>query len=127
MAQRRTLVTVTTPTISSLLRMIVSGQLALPRPRRPYTWTKSEGRDLLQAMWEGRDIGSLVIAQLHAADMTLDNLVKVTIFLSDRRYIPEYRQVRSEVMGERRPALTCIITGIFDTAWLLEIEAVACA
>ena len=66
MAQRRTLVTVTTPTISSLLRMIVRGQLALPRPRRPYTWTKSEGRDLLQAMWEGRDIGSLVIAQLHA-------------------------------------------------------------
>ena len=68
-----------------------------------------------------------VIAQLHAADMTLDNLVKVTIFLSDRRYIPEYRQVRSEFLGERRPALTCIITGIFDTAWLLEIEAVACA
>lgn len=68
-----------------------------------------------------------VAAQLHAADMTLDNLVKVTIFLSDRRYIPEYRQVRREFLGERRPALTCIITGIFDTAWLLEIEAVACA
>lgn len=68
-----------------------------------------------------------VVAQLHAADMTLDNLVKVTIFLSDRRYTPEYRQVRSEFLGERRPALTCIITGIFDTAWLLEIEAVACA
>jgi enamine deaminase RidA (YjgF/YER057c/UK114 family) len=68
-----------------------------------------------------------VVAQLHAAGMTLDNLVKVTIFLSDRRYIPEYRQVRSEFLGERRPALTCIITGIFDTAWLLEIEAIACA
>ena len=68
-----------------------------------------------------------VLAQLHAADMTLDNLVKVTIFLSDRRYIPEYRQARREFLGERRPALTCIITGIFDTAWLLEIEAVACA
>ena len=68
-----------------------------------------------------------VVAQLHAADMTLDNLIKVTIFLSDRRYIPEYRQVRSEFLGERRPALTCIITGIFDTAWLLEIEAIACA
>lgn len=68
-----------------------------------------------------------VVAQLHAADMTLDNLVKVTIFLSDRRYIPEYRQVRGEFLGARTPALTCIITGIFDTAWLLEIEAVACA
>ena len=27
-----------------------------------------------------------VVAQLRAADMTLDNLIKVTIFLSDRRY-----------------------------------------
>lgn len=70
---------------------------------------------------------SNVVAQLHAADMTLDNLVKVTIFLSDRRYIPEYRQVRREFLGERRPALTCIITGIFDPVWLLEIEAIACA
>lgn len=68
-----------------------------------------------------------VTAQLRAADMTLDNLIKVTIFLSDRRYIPEYRQVRSEFLGARRPALTCIITGIFDEAWLLEIEAIACA
>ncbi len=68
-----------------------------------------------------------VVAQLHAAGMTLDNLVKVTISLSDRRYIPEYRQVRGEFLGERRPGLTCIITGIFDTAWLLEIEAIACA
>jgi enamine deaminase RidA (YjgF/YER057c/UK114 family) len=68
-----------------------------------------------------------VAAQLRAADMTLDNLIKVTIFLSDRRYIPEYRQVRSEFLGARRPALTCIITGIFDEAWLLEIEAIACA
>ncbi len=68
-----------------------------------------------------------VAAQLLAAEMTMDNLVKVTIFLSDRRYIPEYRQVRREFLGERRPALTCIITGIFDTGWLLEIEAIACA
>jgi 2-iminobutanoate/2-iminopropanoate deaminase len=68
-----------------------------------------------------------VIAQLRAADMTLDNLVKVTFFLSDRRYIPEYRRVRQEVLGERRIALTTIITGIFDEQWLLEIEAIAAA
>jgi len=37
-----------------------------------------------------------VIALLHAADMTLDNLVKVTIFLSDRKYIADYRRVRNE-------------------------------
>jgi enamine deaminase RidA (YjgF/YER057c/UK114 family) len=68
-----------------------------------------------------------VEAQLKAAEMTLDNLVKVTTFLSDRRYRQENYEVRMEVLGERAPALTVIITGIYDEAWLLEIEAVAAA
>jgi 2-iminobutanoate/2-iminopropanoate deaminase len=68
-----------------------------------------------------------IIAQLRAADMTLDNLVKVTIFLSDRKHIADYRRVRDEVLGGRRVGLTTIITGIFDEKWLLEIEAVGAA
>ena len=71
--------------------------------------------------WRNRE------AQLRAADMSLDNLVKVTTFLSDRRYAAENRAVRMEVLGELAAALTVIITGIFDEAWLLEIEAVAAA
>src|SRR5262245_62669259 len=68
-----------------------------------------------------------VEAQLKAAGMTLDNLVKVTTFLSDRRYRQENYEVRMGVLGERSPALTVIITGIYDEAWLLEIEAIAAA
>jgi len=68
-----------------------------------------------------------VEAQLKAAGMTLDNLVKVTTFLSNRRYRQENYEVRMEVLGERSPALTVIITGIYDEAWLLEIEAIAAA
>lgn len=66
-------------------------------------------------------------AQLRAAGMTLDNLVKVTTFLSDRRFGLENRAIRAEVLRDRRPALTVIVCGIFDEAWLLEIEAVAAA
>jgi 2-iminobutanoate/2-iminopropanoate deaminase len=68
-----------------------------------------------------------VEAKLRAADMTFDNLVKVTIFLSDRRYVAESKGLRAEVLGDRHPALTIVITGIFDEAWLLEIEAIAAA
>jgi enamine deaminase RidA (YjgF/YER057c/UK114 family) len=68
-----------------------------------------------------------VLAQLRAADMTLDNLVKVTIYLSDRKYIDDYRRVRHEVLEGRVIGLTTIITGIFDERWLLEIEAIAAA
>ena len=65
--------------------------------------------------------------QLRTAGMTLDNLVKVTTFLSDRRSALENRAVRLEVLEGRQPALTVIITGIFDESWLVEIEAVAAA
>ena len=66
-----------------------------------------------------------VVHQLHAAEMTVANLVKVTIFLSSRQYALENRQVRNEVLGDTKAALTVIIDGIFDERWLLEIEAIA--
>ncbi|WP_349628772.1 RidA family protein [Bradyrhizobium sp. AUGA SZCCT0177] len=68
---------------------------------------------------------SNVEAQLKAADMTLDNLVMHRTYLADRRYTMLNRAVRSEVLGSRETALTVVIAGIFDEAWLLEIEAVA--
>jgi 2-iminobutanoate/2-iminopropanoate deaminase len=68
-----------------------------------------------------------VVAQLQAADMSLDNLVKVTTFLADRSHAAANREVRSAILGERAPALTVIIAGILDHAWLLEIEAIAAA
>jgi 2-iminobutanoate/2-iminopropanoate deaminase len=76
---------------------------------------------------QARLIWKNLIAQLHAANMTLDNLVKITFFLSDRKYIDSYRKVRLEFLGERTVALTTIITGIFDEKWLMEIEAIAAA
>ena len=68
-----------------------------------------------------------VEAQLRAADMGLKNIVKHTTFLSDRRYRQINSEVRQEVLGDHEAALTVIITGIYDEAWLLEIEVVAAA
>ena len=68
-----------------------------------------------------------VEAQLHAADMSLENIVKHTTYLSDRRYRDENASVRQKILGTLEPALTVVITGIYDEEWLLEIEAVAVA
>jgi 2-iminobutanoate/2-iminopropanoate deaminase len=76
---------------------------------------------------QARQAWANVEAQLRAAGMSLGNLVKVTIFLSDRAHNLENRAVRQEVLGDQEIALTVIITGIFDAAWLLEIEAIAAA
>jgi 2-iminobutanoate/2-iminopropanoate deaminase len=68
-----------------------------------------------------------VEAQLEAAGMCLDNIVLHRTFLADRRYAMANRAVRKTVLGDRKPALTTVIVGIFDEAWLIEIEAIAAA
>lgn len=68
-----------------------------------------------------------ITAVLAEAGMTVANLVKVTTYLGDRAYAAANTAVRTEVLGDHRPALTVIVTGIFDPGWLLEIEAVAAA
>ena len=76
---------------------------------------------------QARLVWSNVLAQLSAAGMAVGNLAKVTIFLSSREFAAENREIRQEVLGSHAPALTVIITGIFDEQWLLEVEAVAVA
>lgn len=68
-----------------------------------------------------------VLSVLDGAGMAVTNLVKVTVFLSDRRHRADNARIRTEVLGDHTPALTIIITGIYDEDWLLEIEAIAAA
>jgi enamine deaminase RidA (YjgF/YER057c/UK114 family) len=104
--------------ISGTQRVLyVSGQVPLDREDRcPPTF-----QEQCRLVWAN------IEAQLRAAGMSLDNLVKVTTFLSDRRHAAENSKVRREVLGDRTPALTVVIAGIYDEAWLLEVEVVAAA
>ncbi len=65
--------------------------------------------------------------QLAAADMTLDDLVKVTVFLASYDLRDINAKVRWDVMGERMVALSTVIAGPYDPAWKIEIEAIAVA
>jgi 2-iminobutanoate/2-iminopropanoate deaminase len=104
--------------VSNASRLLfISGQV----PDRVDGTTPEDFEEQARLIWKN------IIAQLDAAGMSLDNLVKVTFFLSDRRYIEGYRRVRQEVLQDRKIALTTIITGIFDEKWLMEIEAIAAA
>lgn len=59
--------------------------------------------------------------------MDVANLVKVTTFLGDRDRATANTVVRNEILRGHRPALTVIVTGIWDPTWLIEIEAIAAA
>ena len=68
-----------------------------------------------------------VLAVLRSAGMGVEHLVKVTIFLSDRKYRDVSSAVRRRILGDALPAVTVIIAGIYHERWLLEIEAIAFA
>jgi 2-iminobutanoate/2-iminopropanoate deaminase len=62
---------------------------------------------------------------LATADYEPNHLVKVTTFLASQSYGDENGAIRRQRLGDLSPALTVVITGIYDRSWLLEIEAVA--
>lgn len=68
-----------------------------------------------------------IARRLADAGMALTDIAKVHIFLSSRDYRAANTVIRHEVLGGHSPAITIIIAEIFDEAWLLEIDAIACA
>jgi 2-iminobutanoate/2-iminopropanoate deaminase len=64
---------------------------------------------------------------LAEADLSVTDLAKVTCYLASRDHRQEFIDIRTEFLGDHRPALTIIITDIYSPEWLLEIEAVAMA
>ncbi len=68
-----------------------------------------------------------VEAQLRAAGMSLDNIVKVTTILPDHASLGESRIARQALLGDRRPASTLIIGGLANPAWKIEVEVIAVA
>jgi 2-iminobutanoate/2-iminopropanoate deaminase len=67
-------------------------------------------------------------AVLEANDMTVNNIVKLTTFLTDRSLLGAYRAARAAMLGEHAPASTLLfIAGLADARFVVEIEAEAAA
>jgi 2-iminobutanoate/2-iminopropanoate deaminase len=66
-------------------------------------------------------------AQLRAAGMGLENLVKITTIVPDRADLPAVRAGRASVLGDHRAASTLIVGGLSNPAWKVEVEGIAVA
>jgi enamine deaminase RidA (YjgF/YER057c/UK114 family) len=67
-----------------------------------------------------------VMAVLEHAGMGVENLVKVTSFLTRQEDVPAYAKVRDRFLGEFRPATTLlVIQGLARPGWFVEVEAIA--
>ena len=64
---------------------------------------------------------------LAAADMTLDNVVRVTSYLRDVEYAEANAVARVAALGGRLVPTTAIVVATLEHDWLVEIEVVAAA
>jgi 2-iminobutanoate/2-iminopropanoate deaminase len=66
-------------------------------------------------------------AQLRAAGMEIENLVKITTIVRDPSDVAAARAGRATVLGTHRPASTLIVGGLSNPAWKVEVEGIAVA
>ncbi len=104
-------------TVGAQRVLYVSGQI----PVTPEGTVPESFRDQALQAWCN------IEAQLRAGGMSLQNIVKHTTYLSNRRYRQANSEVRQQVLGDHEAALTVVICDIYDEAWLLEVEVIAVA
>ncbi len=102
--------------------LFISGQIALD-PGAPSLKDKLVGDgDVKQ---QTRQIFANIEAILGRKNSTLDNLVKITAYLTDIKQFQEYNEARGEVLRERRPTSTTVAVAGLALGALVEIDAVA--
>jgi len=60
------------------------------------------------------------------AGATLESIVKLTVFLTDMRTLPEYTRIKGEFFRGEQPASTAVeVTALARPEMLIEVEALA--
>jgi 2-iminobutanoate/2-iminopropanoate deaminase len=95
--------------------LFISGQI----PERPDSSVPPDFEGQCRAVWDN------IVAILASAGMTVENLVKVTTYLTARDQSSANSRIRREYLGAVRPGLTVVVATTLESQWLLEIEAVA--
>jgi 2-iminobutanoate/2-iminopropanoate deaminase len=99
-------------------RLVISGQVGMALDG---TVPGTGGGQIDQAFGNLR-------AVLEANDMTPTNIVRLTVFLTDRSLLGAYRAARNALVGEHAPASTLLfVAGLADPRFVVEIEAEAVA
>ncbi len=64
-------------------------------------------------------------AVLREGGATLKDVLKIGVFLSDRKYLAAWRELRGNYFAQPFPASTLVIAQLISPALLIEVEAIA--
>ena len=75
---------------------------------------------------QARGAYQAIKALVEAQGGTLDNIVKITTYVTDMRYRVDLSAIREEFFGKKGPASTLVeISALAHPDWMIEIEAIA--
>jgi 2-iminobutanoate/2-iminopropanoate deaminase len=98
--------------------LFLSGQVAYAADGSP----AFRGDFKAQARGAYESIKALVESQ----GATMNNIVKITTYVTDMRYRVDLAPIREEFFGKKGPASTLVeISALAHPDWLIEIEAIA--
>ncbi|EOL50388.1 RidA family protein [Enterococcus caccae] len=67
-----------------------------------------------------------ITTALHEHNLTVENLVKITIYITDVSYLSGVRSKLAEFVGESKPTSTLVVVaGLIDPAFKVEIDGIA--
>lgn len=97
--------------------LFVSGTMGLAEDGAPPAGLEAQ----LTLIW--RNLSRI----LTAADMTMENVMRVTSYLTRAEFAEANQEARLHALGERRVPTTAIVAQTLDPAWLVEVEIIAAA
>ena len=68
---------------------------------------------------------SIISGALAQAGASVEDVVRTRLFITDPADFEDVARAHGEVFADIRPATTCVVTGLLDPAWKVEIEAEA--
>lgn len=95
--------------------LFVAGTMGLDASGKPGAGLHEQ----LELIWAN------IRAVLASADMTVDNIVRLTSYLRDPSYAEANAAARVAALGGRRVPTTAIVVSTLDDEWLVEIEVTA--
>lgn len=103
-------------TAANLRWLYISGQVGVTKDGKTASGIEAQARAAFNSL----------TAILAEAGMGIADVVKINVFVTDPRLVPEYRKTRDEWSGEVRVASTLlVVAGLAHPDWLIEIEAIA--
>jgi enamine deaminase RidA (YjgF/YER057c/UK114 family) len=110
-------------TVAGYSRAVVDGDWVFVSGTTGYDYARMQIED--DVVYQTRQAFENIRSALAQANCSLDDVVRVHYYLTDRAYFAQLAPIFGEYLGMARPAATAVICDLVEPAMKIEIEVTA--